>query len=169
MAVKNRRDGKLVIKDGAAGSQEVYFMESDFAYNEPVEADPIAILDREGYLDHIKKNDPFDGWGQVSFSLKYVNDTIAAALKSPAATTAVAADGIPSVFPCVNLEFTLYDEAGAAEEKHTLYNVWFNPGNVRYQDGDEYSKLTATGTLFGKYNAAAEDDREFVLVEDVST
>jgi hypothetical protein len=169
MAVKNRRDGVLTVKDGAANSQVVTFMESDFTYNEPVEGDPIPIIDRQGYLDHLKLGDPFDGWGQVSFSLKYVNKTIRNALVSPATTTAVTNDQIPSVYKCVNLEFVLYDEAGSPEEKHTLFNVWFNPGNVRYSEGDEYSTLSATGTIFGKYDATAENDRRFVLVEDVST
>jgi len=165
MAVKNRRDGILTVKDGGASSIEVTFMESDFTYNEPVEGDPIAIVDREGYLDHVKEGDPFDGWGQVSFSLKYVDKTIRNALIAPTVTSAVSADNIHSVFKCVNLEFVLYDEAGDAEEKHTLYNVWFNPGNVRYSDGDEFSTLSAQGTIFGKYDDTAEDDRRFVKVD----
>lgn len=169
MAVKNRRDGTLTVKDGGAGSTEVTFMESDFTYNEPIEGDPIPIIDREGYLDHMKVGDPFDGWGQVSFSLKYVSKTIRNALVAPSVTTAVTNDLIPSVYKCVNLEFVLCDESGDPEEKHTLYNVWFNPGNVKYADGDEYSTLSAQGTIFGKYDDTAEDDRRFVLVEDVTS
>jgi hypothetical protein len=165
MAVKNRRDGVLTIKDGGTASTEVTFMESDFTYNEPVEGDPIPIIDRKGFLDHLKAGDPFDAWGQVSFSLKYLSKAIRNALIAPTVTTAVSNDQIPNVFKCVNLEFVFYDEAGDPEEKHTLYNVWFNPGNVKYADGDEYSTLSAQGTIFGKYDDTAEDDRRFVKVD----
>jgi len=163
---KNRRDGYLLVKDGAAAEQEVYFMNSDFSYHEPVKADPIPILNRKGELDHVKKNDPFAGWGTTTFSFKYVNSDIKEALCNPTVSTAVTADKIPDDYPCVTLEYCLLDESGNLEETHILYNVWFNRGNVVFNDGDEFSTMNGTGTIFGKYDAAAENDRLYAEIEE---
>lgn len=167
MAVKNRRDGKLTIKDGTTPtpiSTVVEFMESDFSYNEPVANDPIPIKTRKGVLDHVKRNDMHAGFGEVSFSLKYVNIDIKEALCSPSKTTAITADKIPDKYVCVNLVFELMNEAGTVEETHTLHNCYFKRGQVTYQDGDEYSTLSATGIIFGKYDAAAPSRRTFVTI-----
>lgn len=165
MAVKNRRDGKLTIVDGTSPTPVetvVEFMESDFTWNEPVANDPIPIKTRKGALDHIKRNDMHAGFGEVSFSLKYVDKDIKEALCEPAETTAVANDKIPDRFVCVNLKFELHNEAGAVEETTTLHNVYFKRGQVVYADGDEYSVLKATGIIFGKYDVAADSKRKFV-------
>jgi hypothetical protein len=167
MAVKNRRDGVLTVIDGTPVTPvevEVEFLESDFTYNEPVANDPIPIKTRKGALSHVKRNDMHAGFGEVSFSLKYVNNDIKEALCNPANTTAVEADKIPAKCKCVNLQFELYNEAGAVEETHVLHNCYFKRGQVVYQDGDEYSTQKATGIIFGKYDAAADSKRTFVTV-----
>ncbi len=170
---KNRRDGYLDIKDGDTGEQRVHFMNSDFTYHDPVEAEPIPILDRPGNLDHVKKNDSHSGWGAVTFSFKYVDKDIRDALANIAGTTdpyttntAEAADGIPKDrYGCVNLEFVLLDEDGDPEETHKLWNVWFNPGNLVFNDADEASTMSASGIIFGKYDGAARFDRNFTEIE----
>jgi hypothetical protein len=163
---KNRRDGYLVVKDGAGGSEEVCFMNSDFTYNDPVAADPIPITNRKGALHHVKENDPFSGWGATSFSFKYVNKDLKEALCNPAVTTAVPDDLIPARYKCVNLEFVLTDQNGEIEEIHHLYNVYFDRGKCVYNDGDEYSTMSATGTIFGKYDETAEDNRRYSYAEE---
>lgn len=162
--VKNKRDGELSVTCGvatAAVTAVLDFCEGDFAYEDPVEGEPIAILNRIGELDHVKANDPHNGFGKCTFSAKYVNKNIKDKLCTPAATTAVEADGIPSVFTCVNMELALKDEAGDLEETIYVYNVFFDPGKVVYKDGDNYSTLTAEGYVFGKYDDTADNDRRF--------
>ncbi len=163
---KNRRDGYLLVKDGNAAEDEVTFMNSDITFHDPVELEPIPIKDRKGNLDHVKRNDPFGGWGMVSFSFKYVDRDLREKLSEPEESTVVTDDKVPDGYPCVNLEFVLLDESGDPEEIIYMYNVWFNPGNLVFNDGDESSNMSAQGTIFGKYDASATNNRRFTKSEE---
>ncbi|HPH11298.1 MAG TPA: hypothetical protein PKW59_10570 [Thermotogota bacterium] len=165
---KNSRDAELNIISGVASASAtaLAFPEGDFTYNDPEQSEPIAIKNRAGELDHVKANDIFNGFGKCSFSSKYVNKDIKNALCDPDATTAVTNDGIPKEYPTVNIEYELYDPvSGDLEETIKLYNVFFDPGDVVFKEGDEYSILTANGIVFGKYDAGAFGERLFSETE----
>ncbi len=163
MAVtKNRRDGYLLIRDGLGNEEQVYFMNSDLTFNDPAENDPIAILNRPGHLDHIKKNDSFSTWGSVSFSLRYVDKDIRDYLIDPTTSTLTEDDKIPPErYKTVDLIFVLLDESEDEEEVHEMFNVWFNPGNVVFNEGDEVNTLNASGSILGKYDELAMHNRRF--------
>lgn len=165
MAVtKNKRDGELSIIDGSMPSAvetTITFCEGDFTYNEPKKKEPIVVKERTGALAHIKSNDAFSGYGQCSFAFKYVNKTIKGLMCNPATTSAIGADKINSRYKTVNVKMILKSEAGATEETHTLYNVFFDPGKVVFKESGEYSTLSATGIIFGKIDT---DVRKFVDV-----
>lgn len=148
---RNKRDGELKAVDGTSTETTINFAEGDFTYHDPEANEPIPILDRQGTLDHLKKNDKFSGWGTVSFSFKYVDGDIKDALCSPAVTTAVVDDGIPASYKCVNIEYKIYDQDETTEiETHYLYNVWFDAAKAVFSEGDEYSSMSAEGIIFGK-------------------
>lgn len=159
---RNRRDGVLKALDGnttAPVETEILFMESDFTYSEPEAAEDIAVKNRKGELDHIKAGDPFNGWGRVSFSLKYVDKNIKAAITNPVDSSAIDGDKIPGTKKTVNLEYTIYDEDGSTPvETHKLYNVFFDPGKVVFSEGDEFDTLKAEGVIYGKISG---DSRVF--------
>jgi len=153
MAVtKNRRDGTITIVDGSTTPVQtlIEFAEGDFTYNEPPKKEPIVIKNRKGELKYIKPDDNFSGFGKVSFSFKYQNDTIRGLLTNPATTSAVADDKIPTRYKTVNLVIVLLSEAGATEETHTLYNCRFAKGNVKFKEGKEYNTISAEGWIMGK-------------------
>lgn len=156
-AVRNKRDGSLKIADGTATpiETEITFAEGDFTYNDPEQNEPIVIKNRKGAMDHVKAADEFAGWGRASFSLKYVSDVIKQLMCNPAVTSAVAADGIPTKYKCVNVLYIIVDEDGSTVvETHKLYNVWFDPAKVKFTEGEEFSKLDAEGVIFGKDDGA---------------
>ncbi len=150
---RNKRDGTLKAVDASVTpvSTTINFAEGDFTYNDPEKAEPIAIKNRQGALDHLKKNDEFNGFGVVSFGFKYVDNNIKDALCNPATTTAVDADGVPASYACVNIEYKILDQDESTEvETHYLYNVWFDPAKTVFSEGDEYSSMSAEGVVFGK-------------------
>jgi hypothetical protein len=151
MPVRNKRDGKLKIVDGSITpvTTEILFAEGDMTYNEPEQNEPIVIKDRQGALDHLKKNDEFNGFGTVSFSFKYVDKTNKGLMCSPAANTAIEADGVPDRYPTVNVHYEIYED-DTLKETIKLYNVYFDPGKVTFSEGDESSTMSAEGTIFGK-------------------
>ncbi len=165
MAVtKNKRDGVLTIVNGAGLREEVLFSEGGFTYNEPEEAEPIAVQDRIGYLNHMKANDLFNGWGRTSFSFKYVDKDVKDALCTPATATSISADGVPVDYPTVNIEYMLKDNDEENEEAHMLHNVWFDPAKCVFTEGDDFSTMSAEGVIFGKYGVP----RTFVTVGPVT-
>jgi len=162
--VRNKRDGVLKIIDGDGLTTVISFAEGDFTYNEPEKAEPIPVLERKGDLRHLKRNDPFSGWGKVSFSFKYVDYAIKKLLNPPAAkTTAIEADMVTDRYPCVKVVYEIYDDAVVAET-HTLYNVWFDPAKSVFTEGEDFSTMNAEGVIFGKYDAGAYGHRIFAEV-----
>lgn len=162
---RNRRDGVMTVKDGSATpvATVLEFMESDFTYHDPEASEPIAVKNRKGELDHVKKNDPFNGWGSASFTLKYISKNAKSAICAPATSTAVAADLVPDAYPCVNLEYAIYDEDGTTVvETHKLYNVYFDPGKAVFSEGDEFDTLKLEGIMYGKVDAGVRKFSEIV-------
>lgn len=156
MPVKNKRDGKLTIIDGNSTpiETEVNFAEGDLTFNEPEKAEPIAIKNRQGELDHLKSSDAFNGWGKISFTAKYVDKNIKERATNPADVTAVEADGIPIEYPTVNVKYEIYDDTNTVAETYTFFNVFFDPGKCTFNEGDEASTMNYEGIIFGKTNGS---------------
>lgn len=158
MAVRNKRDGTLSVIDGTPSTpikSEIQFAEGDFTYNDPEQNEPIVIKNRKGAMDHVKAADEFAGWGNSSFSAKYVSNAIKEKMCNPAVSSAVAADGIPTKYKTVNVEYAIVDEDGTTVvETHKLYNVWFDKAKVKFAEGEESSTLSCEGRIFGKSDGA---------------
>lgn len=161
--VKNKRDGKLVIKDGSLTPQtlELTFAEGDLSIVFPKTGEPIPIKDRTGALSHIKAGDAFADFGRVSFTFKYTDKDPVEALKCGTVagnawvSTASGDNTIPASYKTVDLEFTIYDQDGVTvAETWTITKVWFNPGSINFKEGDEANTVSAEGIVFGAITIA---------------
>ncbi|AKI96584.1 hypothetical protein [Kosmotoga pacifica] len=158
--VKNKRDGKLIIKDGNAttpASFEVAFAEGDFTFTPPAEGDPIIVKDKKGAFAHAKKGDALANLGKVSFSFKYCDKNAYEAL------TCGTVDGVAWVstsdgdatipYDTVDIVYEIYaDDGVTVEETYTFTKVWFNPGNIQFKEGEEANTMSAEGVIFGTWS-----------------